>query len=144
MKQEVELYQCTQYVFRKKLSTSMLLTKFQDDIIKAMNKIEIFIATFTDFSKAFDTIDYAVIIQKLHSMNFSKCFLYWLVDYLIDNSMFRLTVKYQKKLYVKFGVPNRSSCLRYPDDSTLYKHFQPKDIDTCFQDIQDDINKTVK
>ena len=61
---------------------TMLLIKFKDDIIKAMNKEEITIATLLDFSRAFDTIDCAILILKLYSMNFSKCFFYWLVDYL--------------------------------------------------------------
>ena len=62
-----------------------------------MNKGEITIATFADFSKAFDTIGYAVLIQKLYSINLSKCFRYGLVDH---KSMFRLTIKDQKTLVI--------------------------------------------
>ena len=47
-----------------------------------MNKGDITITPFTDFSKVFDIIDYAALIQKLHEKNLTKCFLYWLVDYL--------------------------------------------------------------
>ena len=48
----------------------MPLVKFRDDIIKSMKKREITTATFTDFVKAIDTIDYAVLTQVLHSMKF--------------------------------------------------------------------------
>lgn len=61
-------------------TTSTPLIKFADDIINVMNKGEITIAIFADFTKAFDTIGYAVQNQKSHSVNFSKCFNYWLVD----------------------------------------------------------------
>ena len=39
-------------------------------MVNAMNREEITIATFADFPKAFDTIGYVVLIQKLHLMNF--------------------------------------------------------------------------
>ena len=123
-----------------------------------MNKGEITIAKFAYFSKAFDTIDYAVLIQKLHSNNFSKCFLYWLVDYLSHRQRYgQIDGKRLKRPYVKFGVsqgsilkpvlfnlyvfdikkniPHLISCLQYANDSTLYRHSKPKDINTCFQDI---------
>ena len=54
-----------------KHSTSKLLVKFRDDTVKAMIKGEITIATFVDFSKTFDTTDYAVLTQKIRSMNTS-------------------------------------------------------------------------
>ena len=75
-----ELYQSTQPGLRTKHTTLTLLIKFADDIINVMNKGEITIAIFADITKAFDTIGYAVQNQKSHSMNFSKYFIYWLVD----------------------------------------------------------------
>ena len=48
-----ELYQSTQPGFIAKHSISRLLIEFRDDIVKAMKKGEIIIATFADFSKAF-------------------------------------------------------------------------------------------
>lgn len=65
-----------------------------------MKREEITIATFADSPKAFDTIGYVVLIQKLHLMNFSKCFHYWLVDYLIDENMFTLTIKDQETFLI--------------------------------------------
>ena len=48
-----ELYQSTQPGFITKHSISTLLIEFRDNIVKAMKKGEIIIATFADFSKAF-------------------------------------------------------------------------------------------
>ena len=49
-------------------------------------------AVFTDYSKAFDTIDFFTLIQKMHSLNFSMDFLYWLFNYLtLDNILYKST-----------------------------------------------------
>ena len=132
-----------------------------------MNRGEITIAMFLDFSRAFDTINYAIVIQKLYLMNFSKCFLYWLVDYLSNQQHYvQIDDKISKKLYANFGVskgsilglvffnlhvsdmkkniPQLGSCLQFADDSSLYRHLKPKYINTCFQDILNHIDKIVK
>ena len=43
-----------------------------------MKASEIELAVFTDYSKAFDSIDLSVLIKKMHTLNFSKSFLYWI------------------------------------------------------------------
>ncbi|CAB4045526.1 Hypothetical predicted protein, partial [Paramuricea clavata] len=72
------LYMDTQSGFRKGHSTATTLLKFKDDITKAMKKGEITLAIFADFSKAFDTVDFEILISKLYKLNFSKSFLHWL------------------------------------------------------------------
>ena len=42
----------------------------------AMKQSEFTMAVFTDYSKAFDTIDLFTLIQKMRSLNFSANFLY--------------------------------------------------------------------
>ena len=64
--------------YRKNYSTATLLAKLRDDIKKAMKASEIALAVFTDYSKAFDTIHFSVLIKKIHTLNFSKRFLYWI------------------------------------------------------------------
>ena len=43
-----------------------------------MESSEVTIAIFTDYSKAFDTIDFSILIKKMHTLNFSKRFLNWI------------------------------------------------------------------
>ena len=46
--------------------------KGKNDILKAMNRGEITLAVLVDFSKAFDTVDFEILMKKLHSLRFSK------------------------------------------------------------------------
>ena len=45
--------------------------KRYDNIKTSMNKSEITVAIFADFCKAFDTIDFYTLIQKMHTFDFS-------------------------------------------------------------------------
>ena len=74
------------FIFCAVLERITLLQRY--NITKPMNKGGIAIATFADFSKSFGTIYYAVLVQKLDSMNFSKFFLYWLVDCLSQRQQY--------------------------------------------------------
>ena len=62
--------------------------KLRDDIERAMKSGEVTSAVFADFSKAFDTIDFNILIHKLHSSHFSKNFLYLIFDYLSNRNHF--------------------------------------------------------
>ena len=74
------IYHKHQSGYRKNHSTTTLLMKLYDDIKTSMNKSEITIAIFADYSKAFDTIDFYTLMQKMHTFNFSKDFLYWTMN----------------------------------------------------------------
>ena len=54
------IYHHRQSGYRKNHSTATLLAKLRDDIKEAMKAREITLATFRDFSKAFDNIDFSV------------------------------------------------------------------------------------
>ena len=70
--EEESVYHQYQSGYRKKHSTATLLTKLHDDIKNAMKSSEVTIAVFTDHSKAFDTIDFSILIKKVYTLNFSK------------------------------------------------------------------------
>ena len=36
----------------------------------------------SDYSKAFDTVQFRSVVSKMHSLGFSKYFLLWMIDYL--------------------------------------------------------------
>ena len=66
------VYSNNQSGFRKYHSTNTLLIKMRDDILNALDKREVTIAVLTDFSKAFDTVDFTTLLKRLHELNFSK------------------------------------------------------------------------
>ena len=54
----------------------------------AMKQSELTMAVFTDYLKAFDTIGFFTLIQKMHSLNFSTDFLYWVFNYFTHRQHF--------------------------------------------------------
>ena len=68
------IYHHYQSGYHKNHSNARMLAKLRDDIKKPMKASEITLAVFTDYSEAFDTIDFSVLIKKMHSLNFSKPF----------------------------------------------------------------------
>ena len=53
-----------QFGFRHKLSTIDIVTKLITDICKALEKNEKTLAVYLDLSKAFDAIDYSILLLK--------------------------------------------------------------------------------
>ena len=51
-------------------STTTVLLRIRDDIIKAMKKGEVTLMILADFSKAFDTIKYKTVLEKLNYLEF--------------------------------------------------------------------------
>ena len=95
--------------FRKGHSTVTTCMKIKNDIIKAMDSGEITLSVMADFSKAFDTVDFEVLIKKLHKLNFSKAALLTLSSYLSNRRQFvQINDKESDKLTVLSGVPQGS------------------------------------
>ena len=82
------LYKNTQLGHRKGHSSITLLLKLQDDIEKAMNRNEVTLSLFTDYSTAFDTVDHKNLLHKLHSLQFSHISLYLMNSYLTERKQF--------------------------------------------------------
>ena len=72
------VYHQYQSGYRKNHSTATLLLKLHDYIKKAMMSSEVTIVIFTEYSKAFDTIDFSILLKEVRTLNFSKHFLYWI------------------------------------------------------------------
>ena len=135
------IYRHYQSGYRKNHSTATLLAQLRDDSKEAMKASEITLAVFTDYSKAFDPIDFSVFIKKMHTLNFTKRFLYWIFSYLTDRLHFvQIDSNISNILYANFGVPqgpilesvlfnlcvadmksilNGSKCIQYADNSTI-------------------------
>ena len=91
--------------FRRGHSTTTALISIRDDIIKAMHRGEVTIMVFADFSKAFDTVHFDIIMRKLHSMGFSQQFLRWMMNYLKGRQQYVQIDKRSEKLNTNFGAP---------------------------------------
>ena len=76
-----------------------------------MKKGEItLIAAFASFSKAFDTVDFAVITKKLHAVGFSHSSLNWILKYLTGRKQLVQVNERQFELAdTLFGVPQGST-----------------------------------
>ena len=143
------IYKQTISGFRKGFSTGSALLHLRDTIRKAMSAKEITLMTMIDFSKAFETIDPAVIIQKLDRQGFSKSFLHWALNYLTNRKQYtQIDANRSSELPVHFGVPQgsilgpvlfnlyvndmsdffKSSSIQYADDTTVYESERPANI----------------
>ena len=105
----------------------------------------------TDFAKAFDTVDYFILIRKLHSLNIPTSTLNLLASYLTERTQYvQVNEKFSSRKTVNVGVPQRSIlghvlfniyvsdmkeicddriCVQYTDDSNIYKHFKTTSIE---------------
>ena len=111
-----------------------------------------------DFSKAFDTVNYKVLITKLSTLGFSKPFLCWLNSYLSDRSHFvQIDDRTSESVNVGFGVPQGSilgpmlvnlfvsdlqdhlpssiSSFQYADDTTIYSSCPTPELQRCAQEL---------
>ena len=120
----------------------------RDNILNAMKKGEVTIAVMADFSKAFDTVAYHSVLNKLHCEGFTKSSLRWITSYLTDRQQYvQIDDCTSTTLPVMFGVPQGSilgpvlfnlyvndlsgvlpqsvDCHQYADDTTLLSHCKP-------------------
>ena len=80
--ERTSIYNSMQSGFRKGHSTQTILLKFRNDIRKALNKKEFTISLFTDYSKAFDTVQHETLIKKLENLNFTNSSVKIILSYL--------------------------------------------------------------
>jgi len=100
---------CNQFGFRKGFSTDYALIQSCDKIIQALNNKEHIIGVFMDLSKAFDTMNHDILLQKLIHYGIRGTTLKWFKNYLDNRKQF---VSFQSvkspKLNVLCGVPQGS------------------------------------
>ena len=118
----------------------------------ALNSSEVAITLFADYSKAFDTIRYHILLKKLNELGFSSSFIHLINSYLSDRYQF-VQIEDKKStlaqvmcrvlqgsilgpLLFNLNVTNMptftsSTCLQFADDTTLYKRRKVKDISDC-------------
>ena len=133
------LFQETTSDYRKGHSTTTVLLRIRDDIFQAMKKGELTLIAFADFSKVFDTVDYSIVIRKLHAIGLYKSALLWILSYLSNRQQFVQVNDKQSRLKdVLFGVPQGS--VLGPVIFNLYAIDMQeclKDAVACFQHADD-------
>jgi hypothetical protein len=75
-----------QFGFRPTLSTGLALTEFTDSILGDMDASRFTGAVFLDLSKAFDTVDHTILLDKLRILGVDEDSLDWFESYLSERS----------------------------------------------------------
>ena len=101
-----------QYGFRSKHSTELATIKLVDKIIKHMDDIKNIntpVAVFLDISKAFDTLDFDILLYKLNYYGIRGTSLTLIQNYLSNREQY---THYENKdsdlLDIKIGIPQGS------------------------------------
>jgi hypothetical protein len=139
-----------QFGFRAKYNTTMALLTLIDKIVAGIDKNEMTLGTFLDFSKAFDTVNHKILIRKLHKYGIRGIANNLINSYLSNRKQF---VSFNNVLseaqVITYGVPQGSILgpllfvlyindiylvsnsimpILFADDSSLF--VQGKDINT--------------
>lgn len=150
-----------QYGFRKKHSTYMAITHLINEIYKAKDRKENTIGIFLDLSKAFDTVNHHILLQKLSHLGIKNNALLWFTSYLKDRQQ---SVSYNGTnspfLPLLCGLPqgsilgpllfliyindlpnisDRLSKILFADDTSVF--YSHKDPDTIIRVLNEELNK---
>ena len=77
-----------QFGFRKNHSSYMALMVLMNELITSLEKGEIVVGVFLDFSKAFDTVDHHILLSTLEHYGIRGNALSWLRSYLTDRKQY--------------------------------------------------------
>ena len=98
-----------QFGFRKNHSTNFVLIDLVDKITKALDNREFAVGVFLDLSKAFDTVNHSLLLQKLEHYGVRGIALKWFENYITKHYQ---CVKYNNEVSQKkeicCGVPQGS------------------------------------
>jgi Reverse transcriptase (RNA-dependent DNA polymerase) len=102
-------YHKQQHGFTKNRSINsnlMIYTKFIFDAFENNNQVD---AIYTDFSKAFDTVDHKILLDKLNILGFTGNFLNWIASYLSGRTQIVKLLGFKSHpISVTSGVPQGS------------------------------------
>ena len=171
--ERVVLNQLTDYLVRHKRiskhqsgnkkfhSTETLNIFITDAILESMDNKHLMAPLLLDLSKAFDSIENNILLQKLRSIGVSKTTLEWFKSYLSDRRQF-VRLAHQRSesrtithgvpqgsilgpilfsMYINDlpGIPNSSSLESYVDDSKLFLSFVVKEMGDVMKRLNEDI-----
>jgi len=98
-----------QFGFRSSRSTAMAVLEMTDKISEAIDKNQFSIGVFIDLSKAFDTLDHNILLNKLHYYGVRGNALSWFKSYLNNRKQYVHYNNYSSTyLPIRCGVPQGS------------------------------------
>ena len=99
----------SQYGFRRLHSTELAALEFTDKIIANLDQGKLPVAIFLDLSKAFDTIDHSILINKLKYYGVRGMSLYWFESYLSNRVQYvQFNDSISSYSHISTGVPQGS------------------------------------
>ena len=147
--------------FRPKHSTTDSAVKLTEDIYYGMNNKEYTSVVYVDLRKAFDTVNYNILIKKLGKIGIGNKLKKWFTDYLENRTQSTFAYNLTSEVLPQTcGVPQSSvlgptlyliyindvkyvldhvSHLLYADDTALYLRGQ--NLDVLENKLQSDLNK---
>ena len=153
-----------QFGFRKNKNTTLALTQFTNQILKAFNDGKSVLGVYLDFSKAFDTLDHQTLLYKLKQLKFSSNSIKWVENFLSQRK--QVTIIGQSvsdELSITCGVPQGSilgptlfliyindlpniltvfTPILYADDTNLF--LESKDLDEQISAVNNELNEIQK
>ena len=139
-----------QFGFRKNKNTSDAILEFLDNVYDSFNNSEQLLAIYLDFSKAFDTISFDILLKKMEYMGFRGPIYSWLKSFLQNRKQcVNIGSSSSDILTTGMGVPQGSTlgplffllyindmvnCLsslnviHFADDSTLYGKYSSAEV----------------
>ena len=138
--------------------TRTVFMSIRNDFTRATRKEEVTLVILPDFCKAFDTVQYKLLITKPDLIGLSKPLLSWLTSYLLDRSQYvQIDETAPILICVQFSVPQGSilgsmlfifhfsdlrdnlpanvASYQYADDATVYASCHPNDPPQKTEDL---------
>ena len=99
-----------QFGFRKGFSTEHAILELTDYLRNAIDNKQYTCGIFLDFSKAFDTVNHSILLNKLEKYGIRGLPLQWFYSYLSDRAQFvQINNTKSDKLMMKCGIPQGST-----------------------------------
>ena len=99
-----------QFGFRKKHSTEQAILELTDKLKSAIDNKQLTCGLFLDFSKAFDTVNHKILLEKLQKYGIRGVPLQWFTSYLTNRQQYvRINTTDSEMLRMTCGVPQGST-----------------------------------